>query len=86
MTDDKKGEKKGSEVRRREERRGEERWGREAEDGGRGQEEEEASRLFVKAASRTTMRRENRAPGRGMSDVSDETPSKSVHSDGDDDG
>lgn len=36
-------------------------------------------RLFVRAASRTTARRENTAPSRVMSDQSDETRSKKLH-------
>lgn len=54
--------------------------GRKAEDGGRGQEGE-ILRLFVRAASRTTMR-ENRALRSVMSDVSDEMQSKNLHSGG----
>lgn len=54
--------------------------GREAEDGGRGQEGD-ILRLFVRAASRTTMR-ENRALRRVMSDVSDEMQSKNLNSGG----
>lgn len=71
--------KREEEVR---EEKGRGRWGREAgRIGGRGREERGfILRLFVRAASRTTARRENRAPSRVMSDESDETRSKKLHS------
>lgn len=56
--------------------------GREAEDGGRGgdRSREALSSLFVRAASRTTTRRENGALRRVMSDMSDEMQRKNLHS------
>lgn len=91
MTDDKmKQEKKRKEVKWEKEggQGGEVRGGKgEVGEGGwewgRGQEERGfILRLFVRAASRTTARRENRAPRRVKSDMSDEMQSKNLHSGG----